>query len=164
MQNLTDFAPWSQDFDDLRSKVVLVVERESVFGEFAWTMLLVKSIKLGNRVRIVSLNHSRAHFLNILRKYGLDLKELEASRLVQFFRIDSTESVDEGTWHRLCEFIVGNADSNTAVCLDSTDVLGLISPSQQVSLRILADCCRLVYEAKVHYALYIILLEMCPHQ
>ena len=155
MQNLTDFRPWSLDSDDLGGKVVLVVERESVFGKFAWTMLLVKTIKLGRRVRIISLNHSRAHYIAIFRKYGLDLNELEARGELQLFILASGDTVDESTWLRLSEFTVGNADARTAVCIDSTDVLDLISQDPKTSRRLIADCCSLIYESKVQDIRYL---------
>ena len=153
MQSLSDFSPWTlTDTNDLRSKFVLVVERESVFGEFAWTMLLVKALRLGCQLRIVSLTHTRAHFTSILRKQGVDSDRHEADGHLKLFNLQSVNALNPSIWHELCEFVMADVNEKVVLCFDSVDVLDLIAPSHRASQQLLADCCSKIYNSMVCYS------------
>jgi hypothetical protein len=80
-QSLFDFYPWDTTVAPTsitaatassvkpESQRILVVDADSGSGEFAFNSLLIKYIKQGEKVMLVSTNHSRRHYEYILRKY-----------------------------------------------------------------------------------------------
>ena len=51
--------------------------------DFPWTLLLIKALKKGRPVAIISANHNREHFAVVLRRHGLDASRLEVAGLLQ---------------------------------------------------------------------------------
>jgi len=51
--------------------------------DFPWTLLLLKMLKRGKAVVLLSANHSREHYELILRRHGLDAQKLELAGLLK---------------------------------------------------------------------------------
>jgi hypothetical protein len=69
LQKITDFFPWAESSSaTLSNQFTLCLDRCSTSGEFVFLYLLLKFIKEGRQVVLVSCNHTPSHYISILRK------------------------------------------------------------------------------------------------
>lgn len=96
-------------------------------GDFTLSMLMIKLLKQGHHVLIISANHGSTHFESILRKNSLDMNKLEANNQLKMIYLtmgsdflcngtinssSSSSSNSDGvkhktntmTWNELCDW------------------------------------------------------------
>ena len=64
---LKDYFPWD-DGSIFSNQFLLVLDKESGSGEFAFVELLLKLARSSHRFLLFACNHSREHYESILRK------------------------------------------------------------------------------------------------
>lgn len=69
LQKITEYYPWTDSGGDrLQGTFSLCLDRNSSSGEFAFLYLLLKHLRQGVNVKLLSCNHSIKHYTAILRK------------------------------------------------------------------------------------------------
>ena len=63
-----DFYPWATGVS-LDGQLVMCLDNYSFSGEFTLQESIVKLLRDGNNVHIISVNHGRGHYGAILRKH-----------------------------------------------------------------------------------------------
>jgi hypothetical protein len=140
MQSITEYSPWNQENnEDVRSRMVLVLESMFTFGEFSWTMLIVKALKTNIPVKIVAMNHSKSHFISIIKKHGIDFTKLELMGRISILVIDQVSCIDDTSeiWLQITTFLNDN-DSKPATFIDSLDCLQLLAPEARAARLLIA--------------------------
>jgi hypothetical protein len=156
MQSLLEASPWSLEHDDIKGRTVLVLESEimPVFGEFAWSLLLVQTLKRGIPVKLLAVNHTRQHFSSILRKHALNLDTLEkAGTLSIFVPSQSTSFINDMLWRQIQDFILPTDRDDqeyAAVFIDSLDCLEIIAPYPVDVINFISKCCSLLESSLVY--------------
>jgi hypothetical protein len=67
-KKVADFYPWSAD-SAIDGQFVLCLDNYSFSGEFILQECIVKLLRDGNNVHIISVNRGRGHYEAILRKH-----------------------------------------------------------------------------------------------
>ena len=56
-------------------------------NDFTWSLLLLKCLRLGRRVAVLSFAHPREHYVQLLRRYGLECSALESQGALLILRV-----------------------------------------------------------------------------
>ena len=67
MRKISDFYPWITE-SDLTNQFILCLDNNAFSGEFILHETIIKLLKDGQNVYIISTNHSRKHYEAIFRK------------------------------------------------------------------------------------------------
>ena len=67
MRKISDFYPWITE-SDLTNQFILCLDNNAFSGEFILHETIIKLLKGGQNLYIISTNHSRKHYEAILRK------------------------------------------------------------------------------------------------
>ena len=67
MRKISDFYPWTTE-SDLTNQFILFLDNNAFSGEFILHEAIIKLLKDGQNVYVISTSHSRKHYEAILRK------------------------------------------------------------------------------------------------
>ena len=67
MRKISDFYPWNTE-NNLMNQFILCLDNNAFSGEFILHETIIKLLKDGQNVYVISTNHSRKHYEAILRK------------------------------------------------------------------------------------------------
>lgn len=162
---LHEYFPW--DSSDISRKFVLIEDNSQLTGDFGLSLLLMKVIKQGNDVVILSVNNSRKHFEHIFRKNGLDLSLLVRSNKVKIHCVDFSHSfwshsfetvpstpaspftssdydeIENLVWDHLTSFTLSNfakdeTKPSQVLFIDDLNILEMIAPDNASAIRFIS--------------------------
>jgi hypothetical protein len=67
-KKISDFHPWSIE-SNLNNQFILFLDKNSFSGEFIIHEMIIKMLKNGEKVFLISINHNKSHYESVLRKY-----------------------------------------------------------------------------------------------
>lgn len=99
-QNLNQISRlWSfeDDVKSLKLDNTFILCTDSLQGshDFTWTLLLFKMLKRNKSVTIISANHARDHYEQLLRRNGFDVPKLESSNRLQIHTLTDWDDINK---------------------------------------------------------------------
>ena len=159
MEKLTDFYPFD-GASDLTNKLLLCIDRPpsvtshavyTVDGDFVFTILLLKLIKQGKKIMIISCKNGRSHYDLIFKRFSVDLNRLETSGQIvfKFLVLNSIDgnSVDTSiiNWGYFDQWVSdgllfspNNNGDKYSLLIDDLEIFDLMAPNKKASRNVIS--------------------------
>lgn len=86
---ITDFPPWNNELD-LNGKFLQFQDDLSMCEDFTMTYFLLKMLLENKCVNIITVNHGKPHYENLLRKHGIDFALHESNDRILLHELNIT--------------------------------------------------------------------------